>query len=85
MIEDNDYTPVKYNWHKNKHTLRHSPVSHYSSKNHILECNRIIKKDEIPVTEIDRYFDDYFINSTNNRGKELNKEYLWENIKSVYK
>jgi len=82
MIEDYDYTPVKYDWHKNKHTLRYSPTSYYASKNHKLECNRIIKKNEIPVTEIDRYFDEYFINSTNNHGKELNKKYLWENIEN---
>ena len=34
MIEDYDYTPVKYDWHKNNHTLRYSPTSYYTSKNH---------------------------------------------------
>ena len=81
MFEDNDYNPVKYNWHRNKHTLRYS-APYNSTKNHKLECDRIIKKDEIPITVIDEYFDERFINSANNHGRELNKEYLWENIEN---
>jgi hypothetical protein len=78
-----DYIPIKYNWHKNKHTLRFK--KNYNSTNYILDCNRILKKDELPITIIDEFFDDSFINckntygylDTNFQSKPLNKKHNW--------
>jgi hypothetical protein len=84
MSEDFDYIPSKYDWHKNKNTLRYKKFHYMSCKNHILECRRNLNKEEIPVTIIDDYFDDNFINSINKYSnyqlKPLNKDYLWTNI-----
>jgi len=84
MSEDFDYIPFKYDWHKNKNTLRYKHFHYASCKNNILECSRNLNKAEIPVTIIDEYFDDNFINSTNvysnYQSKPLNKDYLWTNV-----
>jgi hypothetical protein len=66
MLEDFDYIPLKYDWHKNKNTLRYKHFDYRSSKNNILECHKNLNKEEIPVTIIDEYFDDNFINFTTN-------------------
>jgi hypothetical protein len=87
MLDDYDYTPFKYDWHKNKHTLRYSSNHLRSCKNYKLECDRHIKKDEIPVTIIDEYFDNNFINCTNrysnNNSRPLNKNYLWSDVEKT--
>ena len=84
MSEDFDYIPFKYDWHKNKNTLRYKHFHYMSCKNNILECHRNLNKEEIPVTTIDEYFDDNFINSTNvysnYQSKSLNKDFLWTNV-----
>jgi hypothetical protein len=84
MSEDFDYIPFKYDWHKNKNTLRYKHFHYLSSKNNLLECHRNLNKEEIPVTIIDEYFDDNFINSTNvystYQSKPLNKDFLWTNV-----
>jgi hypothetical protein len=84
MLEDFDYIPLKYDWHKNKNTLRYKHFDYRSSKNNILECHKNLNKEEIPVTIIDEYFDDNFINFTNlystYQSKPLNKDFLWTNV-----
>jgi hypothetical protein len=81
-----DYIPLKYDWHKNKNTLRYKHFHYKFCKNDILECNRNFNKEEIPVTTIDKYFDDNFINSTNGYSnyqfRPLNKDFLWTNIEN---
>ena len=64
MAEDFNDILCKYNWHKNKHTLRYKNTNWMFCKNYKLECDRINKKDVIPVTAIDDYFDEKFIQST---------------------
>ena len=65
MSEDFYYIPYKYDWHKNKNTLRYKHFHYMSCKNDILECNRNLNKEKIPVTIIDEYFDNKFIDCTN--------------------
>ena len=90
MSEDFDDI-IKYDWYKNKHTLRYKNNYYLFCRNHKLECNRVVKKDEIPVTLIDEYFDENFINSTNSYGysmhqlRPLNKDYLWSYIENELK
>ena len=90
MSEDFD-DPYKYDWYKNKHTLRYKNDHYLFCKNYKLECNRVVKKDEIPVTTIDEYFDKNFINSNNSYGysiyqlRPLNKDYLWSNVENELK
>lgn len=79
---------LKYNWHNNKHTLRHKNINYIFCKNYKLECDRFNKKDVIPITSIDEYFDQKFINSTNryyfkSQARPLNKEYLWSNVENA--
>jgi len=87
MTDDFDYIPFKYDWHKNKNTLRYKDFDYTSCKNHILECRRNLNKEEIPVTIIDEYFDGNFINSTNGysnyQSKPLNRDYLWTNVENA--
>ena len=52
MSEDFDAKLYKNDWHKNKHTLRYYSNNYRYCKNYKLECDRVIKKDEIPVTSI---------------------------------
>jgi hypothetical protein len=91
MSKDFDDIPFKYDWHKNKHTLRYRRIHYVHSTNYKLECDRTIKKDEIPVTTIDDLFDDNFINSYNWYGyskfqsRPLNKEHLWTNLENTLK
>ena len=85
MTEDIDDFIFKYDWHKNKHTFRYKNINWLFCKNYKLECERINKKDIIPVTAIDEYFDEKFIQSTNryyfkSEARPLNKEYLWSNV-----
>ena len=65
MAEDFDDILFKYDWHKNKHTLRYKNINWIFCNNYKLECDRFHKKDVIPVTSIDEYFDEKFIQSTN--------------------
>ena len=57
MSEDLDYIPFKYDWHKNKHTLRYKNTHYEFCKNDKIECSRNLNKEEIPVTLIDEYVD----------------------------
>ena len=87
MSEDLDNS-LKYDWHNNKHTLRYKNINWLFCKNYTLECDRTNKKDVIPVTEIDEYFDEKFIQSTNryyfkSEARPLNKEYLWSNVEKA--
>ncbi len=52
MTEDFDNSLFKYNWHKNKHTLRYKNTNWMFCKNYKLECHRFNKKDVIPVTKM---------------------------------
>ena len=87
MSEDFDYIPFKYDWYKNKNTLRYKHYDYNSCKNHILECHRNLNKEKIPVTIIDEYFDNKFINCTNGYSnyqfRPLNTEYLWTNVENA--
>ena len=87
MSEDLDYIPFKYDWHKNKNTLRYKRTHYEFCKNHILQCSRNLNKEEIPVTSIDDYFGDNLINSTNRYSNSqttpLNKEHLWSNVENA--
>ena len=87
MSEDFDYMPFKYDWHKNKNTLRYKHFDYVSCKNHILECHRNLNKEKIPVTIIDEYFDNKFIDCTNGYSnyqfRPLNTEYLWTNVENA--
>ena len=90
MSEDFDYIPFKYDWHKNKNTLRYKRLDYYccNCKNPILECdNRNLNKEKIPVTIIDEYFDNEFIDCTNEYStyqfRPLNREYLWTNVENA--
>ena len=87
MSEDFDYIPFKYDWHKNKNTLRYKKFHYMSCKNHILECRRNLNKEEIPVTIIDEYFDNKFIDCTNvysnYQFRPLNTDYLWTNVENA--
>ena len=87
MSEDFDYIPLKYDWHKNKNTLRYKNYDYNSCKNHILECHRNLNKEKIPVTIIDEYFDNKFINCTNGysnyKFRPLNTDYLWTNVENA--
>lgn len=74
----------KYDWHKNKNTLRYKNIHYLSCQNYTLECNRVDKKDKIPVTVIDEYFDDHFIQSTN-RSRPLNTDDRWSNVENELK
>ena len=90
MAEDFDDILCKYNWHKNKHTLRYKNTNWMFCKNYKLECDRINKKDVIPVTAIDDYFDEKFIQSTTkhyfkSQIRPLNKDYLWSNVERALK
>ena len=40
MSEDFDYIPFKYDWHKNKNTLRYKKFHYMSCKNHLKSINR---------------------------------------------
>jgi hypothetical protein len=80
----------KYDWHKNKNTLRYKNIHYLSCKNYTLECNRLDKKDEIPVTAIDEYFDDHFIQSnryrwTPKQSRPLNTDDRWSNVENELK
>jgi len=79
-IDYSDYYPIKNDWHKNKHTLRYKHTSYglKSCKNPILECNRVIKKDKKPITELD----EFFFNTNTSLGP-LNKEILWSNVENL--
>ena len=83
MAEDFNDILCKYNWHKNKHTLRYKNTNWMFCKNYKLECDRINKKDVIPVTAIDDYFNEKFIQSSTT--KPLNKDYLWSNVERALK
>ena len=87
MSEDFDYIPFKYDWHKNKNTLRYKRFDYLSCKNHILECNRNLNKEKIPVTIIDEYFDNKLIDCTNGYSnyqfRPLNTDYLWTNVENA--
>ena len=87
MSEDFDYIPFKYDWHKNKNTLRYKHFDYLSCKNHILECDRNLNKEQIPVTIIDEYFDNKFIDCTNRYSnyqfRPLNTDYLWTNVENA--
>jgi hypothetical protein len=87
MSEDFDYIPFKYDWHKNKNTLRYKDFDYISCKNDILECNRNLNKEKIPVTIIDEYFDNKFIDCTNGYSnyqfRPLNTDYLWSNVENA--
>jgi hypothetical protein len=87
MTEDLDYIPFKYDWHKNKNTLRYKHFDYVSCKNHILECNRNLNKEKIPVTIIDEYFDNKLIDCTNGYSnyqfRPLNTDYLWTNVENA--
>ena len=90
MAEDFNDILCKYNWHKNKHTLRYKNTNWMFCKNYKLECDRINKKDVIPVTAIDDYFDEKFIQSTTKHYFKsqiwpLNKDYLWSNVERALK
>ena len=90
MAEDFNDILCKYNWHKNKHTLRYKNTNWMFCKNYKLECDRINKKDVIPVTAIDDYFDEKFIQSTTkhyfkSQIRPLNKDYLWSNVERALK
>jgi len=87
MSKDFDYIPFKYDWHKNKNTLRYKKFHYMSCKNNILECRRNLNKEEIPVTIIDEYFDKKFIDCTNMyynyQFRPLNTDYLWTNVENA--
>ena len=87
MSEDFDYIPFKYDWYKNKNTLRYKHYDYNSCKNHILECHRNLNKEKIPVTIIDEYFDNKFIDCTNGYSNyqfiPLNTDYLWKNVENA--
>ena len=87
MSEDFDYIPFKYDWYKNKNTLRYKHYDYNSCKNHILECHRNLNKEKIPVTIIDEYFDNKFIDCTNGYSnyqfRPLNTDYLWTNVENA--
>ena len=88
MSEDFNYIPFKYDWYKNKNTLRYKHYDYNSCKNHILECHRNLNKEKIPVTIIDEYFDNDLINKninkySNYQFKPLNTEYLWTNVENA--
>ena len=87
MSEDFNYIPFKYDWHKNKNTLRYKSTHYEFCKNHILQCTRNLNKEEIPVTSIDDYFGDNLINFTNRYSNSqttpLNKEHLWSNVENA--
>jgi hypothetical protein len=87
MTDDFDYIPFKYDWHKNKNTLRYKKFHYISCKNDVLECRRNLNKEEIPVTIIDEYFDNKFIDCTtvysNYQFRPLNTDYLWSNVENV--
>ena len=90
MAEDFDDILFKYDWHKNKHTLRYTNINYIFCKNYKLECNRFHKKDIIPVTEIDEYLDEKFIKSSTgyyfkSEARPLNKEHLWSNVEHALK
>ena len=91
MAEDFDDLSSKYNWHTNKHTLRYKRIHYVSCQNYTVECNRDDKKDEIPITAIDEYFDDQFIQSTNQYGctvrlsRPLNTDDRWSNVENELK
>ena len=87
MSEDLDNS-LKSDWHKNKHTLRYKNINWLFCKNYTLECERFNKKDVIPITAIDQYFDEKFIQSNNtyyfkSEARPLNKEYLWSNVENA--
>jgi len=73
----------KYDWYKNKHTLRY--VQNNNSTNYILNCDRKIINDQIPLSIIDEFFDEGFINCRNKYGyynknfqlRLLNKKHQW--------
>ena len=77
----------KYDWHKNKNTLRYKHFDYLSCKNHILECDRNLNKEKIPVTIIDEYFDYKLIDCTNGYSnyqfRPLNTDYLWTNVENA--
>ena len=85
MLED--FEPCKYDWHKNKNTLRYKHFHYTSCKNDILECNRNLNKEKIPVTIIDEYFDNKLIDCTNGYSnyqfRPLNSDYLWSNVEDA--
>jgi len=90
MSKDLHYIPFKYDWHKNKNTLRYKRFDYYSCncKNPILECNRNLNKEKIPVTIIDEYFDNDLIDNginkySNYQFKPLNTDYLWTNVENA--
>ena len=88
MSKDFDYISFKYDWHKNKNTLRYKRFDYYSCKNHILECDRNLNKEKIPVTIIDEYFDNDLIDNginkySNYQFKPLNTNYLWTNVENA--
>ena len=87
MSEGIDFIPFKYDWHKNKNTLRYKHFDYYSCKNPILECNRNLNKEKIPVTIIDEYFDNKLIDCTNGYSnyqfRPLNTDYLWSNVEDA--
>ena len=71
------FCDIKYDWHKNKHTLRFK--KNYNITNFILDCDRKIIKDQIPLSVIDEYFDDGFFNCKNKNFqiRSLNKKHHW--------
>ena len=88
MSEDLHCIPFKYDWHKNKNTLRYKHFDYYSCKNSILECDRNLNKEKIPVTIIDEYFDNDLIDNginkySNYQFKPLNTNYLWTNVENA--
>jgi hypothetical protein len=84
MSEDFDYIPFKYDWHKNKNTLRYKNTHYEFCKNDKIECHRDLNKEEIPVTSIDDYFDGNLFHSiygyTTHQSAPLHKEHLWSNV-----
>lgn len=87
MAEDYDDVSFKHDWHKNKNTLRYKSIHYVSCQNFTLDCNRVEKKDKIPVTTIDEYFDDHYIQSTNHYGysRSLNTDDRWSNVENELK
>ena len=54
-----------------------------SCKNYILECWRHFTKEEIPVTIIDEYFDNKFIDANRHQFRSLNTYNLWANLENT--
>ena len=86
------FDEVKYNWHRDNHTLRYKNPN--KTTNYVLDCDRKLKKDEIPITNIDNLFDNSFINCHTNSGyyqynnfqsRPLNKKYQWKLYKLLHK